>query len=115
VSTCTWHGCPAEALHQELDRDGKPWAHLCQKHHEMLDRACAQGDAKRLMAAWVLAQPQEQITEAVTQAFVPFAEAVKKLATCRTERGRRLLALRQRIVASGTELLTLEEINRERA
>jgi hypothetical protein len=99
MSTCTWRGCTAEAAHKELDRDGKPWAHLCQNHHEILDLACEEGDAKKFMAAWALAQPQERIVERVMP---------------RTERGRRLLALRQRIVASGTKLLTLEEVNRER-
>jgi len=79
MSTCTWHGCTSEAAHQELDRDGKPWAHLCQNHHEILALACAEGDAEKFMAAWTLAQPRERIVEKITQAFVPFAEAVKKL------------------------------------
>lgn len=79
MNTCTWSGCTAEAAHKELDRDGKPWAHLCQNHHKILDLACEEGDAKKFMAAWALAQPREQLVEKITQAFVPFAEAMKKI------------------------------------
>lgn len=46
---------------------------------------------------------------------VPQSAPTEHVWTPRTERGRRLLALRERIIASGTPLLDLDEINQELA
>jgi hypothetical protein len=43
------------AISSQLDRDGNQWAHLCEKHHKLLDGAVSKPDAKLLMAYWIKA------------------------------------------------------------
>jgi hypothetical protein len=38
------------------DRDGRPWAYLCDAHSARLDAAIASGDPRRILSAWVKAQ-----------------------------------------------------------
>ena len=59
---CTWKDCAAEAVHTMRDRNGKPWAHLCQEHFDKhdgaVDAALKEGgrdNIKRMLGAWVKA------------------------------------------------------------
>jgi predicted membrane chloride channel (bestrophin family) len=60
MTTCTWEGCTAVAIYQERDRQGKPWAHLCQEHHAALEQALDSGDAKKTLSTWAKAQGRER-------------------------------------------------------
>ena len=53
IEDCTWTQCLSEALHSELDKDGKEWANLCNKHHDMLEDSIKSGDASKIMKAWI--------------------------------------------------------------
>jgi hypothetical protein len=53
---CTWVDCQAEALHPQLDRQGKQWACLCQEHHDRLEKALTDLEPKGLLSCWVKAQ-----------------------------------------------------------
>lgn len=53
---CTWKDCSQEAHHNRLDKQGNPWAELCDEHQILLDEAINSGDAKKILSAWVKAQ-----------------------------------------------------------
>lgn len=53
---CTWYNCREGAVHQEVDRDGSPWAALCQFHHDKLEAACRNKEMGKVLGIWVLAQ-----------------------------------------------------------
>ena len=55
MSKCTWQGCDAPEGTPQLDRNGRPWAHLCEKHTEELLLAISASPGK-MMAAWIKAQ-----------------------------------------------------------
>lgn len=72
---CTWvespgQQCPAEGTHAELDKNGLPWAHLCDQHHQMLESAmksAAAGTDVRILAYWVKAQGgPKKVAQAIT-------------------------------------------------
>ena len=52
---CTWVECTVEAKHVQNDRNGEPWADLCDAHDEELDAAITCMDAKRMLSSWVKA------------------------------------------------------------
>lgn len=52
---CAWTGCTEEAQHPRLDKDGKPWAHLCRSHHDRLNAALSGARAGKVLAYWVAA------------------------------------------------------------
>ena len=61
---CTWKDCEAEALHECLDVNGKPWANLCEEHfkiHEdtlsavLQEEPPSKDDIKKMLGAWVKA------------------------------------------------------------
>ena len=35
---CTWKGCNKKAVHIQINKNGKQWANLCKKHHDMLNK-----------------------------------------------------------------------------
>jgi hypothetical protein len=57
---CTWVDCVDEAKVKHLDRDGKPWAHLCCFHSGEMDDAADIGSPSwkpgALMRCWIRAQ-----------------------------------------------------------
>jgi hypothetical protein len=53
---CTWEGCTAPSTMPVHDRDGRPWAYLCDEHSARLDAAIASGSPGRTVAAWIRAQ-----------------------------------------------------------
>jgi hypothetical protein len=53
---CTWAGCQEPATQTQLDKTGKPWAHLCQNHHDQLNASIDGMNPRMLMSSWVLAQ-----------------------------------------------------------
>jgi thymidine phosphorylase len=57
------------AIHQERDRHGKPWAHLCQEHHAALEQALDSGDAKKTLSTWVKAQGRDRFMESMKPAI----------------------------------------------
>jgi len=69
MAACTWTGCTANAVHKELDRNGKPWAHLCQEHHDALEQALDSGDAKKMLSTWVKAQGRDHFMESMKPAI----------------------------------------------
>jgi hypothetical protein len=54
---CTWVDCEEEASIPRVDREGREWANLCQKHHDMLEGSMQIDgfDPKRLLCYWVRA------------------------------------------------------------
>ena len=56
MSKCTWLECKLEAVKQYEDSNGKMWANLCRKHHELLDAVIQDGESKLIIATWVKAQ-----------------------------------------------------------
>lgn len=60
---CTWKDCnESQASRSWLNRDKKPWCHLCEKHHEelekLIDKAIEEGgqkNIKQMMGAWIKA------------------------------------------------------------
>ncbi len=52
---CTWQGCSAPNGTPYLDRNGRPWAHLCEEHTEALLIALGEAPHK-MLAAWIKAQ-----------------------------------------------------------
>lgn len=53
--TCTWKDCEGRATHEEEAR-GVVWARLCDEHHEELDDALTNFNAKKLIRAWARAK-----------------------------------------------------------
>ena len=52
---CTWVDCHKEAIHKELNREGKPWANLCDDHHKKLTEAIESGLPPKICSVWVKA------------------------------------------------------------
>lgn len=60
MDKCTWKECNDNAVHSQIDRNGKPWANLCDKHNKELAQAvdCMMKDKNgipKMMKCWVLA------------------------------------------------------------
>lgn len=56
VLRCTWEGCAGSGLHPQLDANGKPWARLCETHHNRLAEILSGSDARKILSVWVRAQ-----------------------------------------------------------
>jgi len=53
---CTWEGCKQGSIFHETGKDGGEWAHLCLMHHNQLEDAMKDGNAKLILSFWVKAQ-----------------------------------------------------------
>ncbi len=54
-NTCTWKNCEESATHVEEDSNGRPWAFLCDEHHNELDASLEAMDGRQNLRCWVLA------------------------------------------------------------
>lgn len=59
---CTWQDPPDKrcenlGMHEEVDKDGKIWANLCQEHHQELEYAIDKDpfDIPLMLRCWVRA------------------------------------------------------------
>jgi len=57
---CTWKDCTEEASYLQIDKKGKEWSHLCEKHHKELETTLEEflknGSPKKLLSVWVKAK-----------------------------------------------------------
>ncbi len=51
---CTWKDCKGIATHPQLDKNGKEWSNLCNKHHNELDKSIEGLFPKSILKSWVL-------------------------------------------------------------
>jgi len=53
---CMWKGCKEIASHLQLDKHGKEWSNLCDKHHKELEDSMKDLSPKKILKSWVLAK-----------------------------------------------------------
>lgn len=56
MSKCTWVRCENEAVHEQLDKNEKVWAILCDAHLKLFNAAMESGDTKMVVSTWIKAQ-----------------------------------------------------------
>ena len=57
MNKCTWKGCSENAIKEQLDKNGKIWANLCDNHHDKLNNVINDPKKiKKILSYWVKAQ-----------------------------------------------------------
>ena len=50
---CTWEGCTDRGYHLRLDKQGRPWATLCESHNNMFQAAVDTQNIKKVLSYYV--------------------------------------------------------------
>lgn len=80
---CTWRGCESEGVHVKYDKQGHPWAALCDEHGAQFSADVESLSPGRLLRAWSLAgadHPRRQVArEAIAASGARLFEALQSL------------------------------------